>query len=429
MASVFKPTYKRPVPDGADLVTRKGQRFARWKDKKGRTKSAPLSEDGKDIVLEYRCYYVAYEGADGRRITVKGFPDREATEQLARDKEKLAARIKVGLVNVDLDRATMPVGEALEAWVADLRRRGKSRGYVYNMELLVRRMADACRWVTIGGIRSDSLMTWLANLKEGWAALPWQKRRAPAKGVLGLSARTLNQYLETARAFVNWCCAQSPPWLPGNPLAKVAKADETTKRREKRALTLDELARLKAVSGRRWVVYLTAALTGLRRSELARLRWGDVHLDAEHPCIHLRAEATKAKRADVIPINPELLEALLAHRPADATDDQPVFPTVPKYATYRKDVEKRAKIAWRDERGRLASFHALRKTFATYLALADVPLRVAMDMMRVTEARLLHGVYTDAKLFNTSAAAARLPKLNVVRPPEEDQQPGQAAAG
>lgn len=413
MASIFRRTYKRPIPDGAEILTRKGQRIARWKDKRGRTKSAPLAEDGKQIVLEYRQWYIEYEGTGGRRIRVKGYTDREATEALARDKEKLAARIRQGCVTVDMDRHSMEMGEAIAAWVDDLRRRGKSDGYVYNMKLLMTRMADACCWPTLGSIRSDSLVAWLADLQAGRASLPCQKERSKrGRGEKTLSARSLNQYLETARTFVKWCMAQRPlPWIADDPLAGIGKADESTKRREKRALTLDELARLKKASGKRWVIYLTAALTGLRRSELRRLQWGDVRLDAEQPHIQLRASATKARRADVVPINPELLEALRAIRPANATADQRVFPHIPKYATYRKDVEVRASIPWRDAQGRLASFHCLRKTFGTYLALADVPLRVAMDMMRVTDAKLLTGVYTDARLFNTSAAAARLPRL------------------
>jgi integrase len=151
---------------------------------------------------------------------------------------------------------------------------------------------------------------------------------------------------------------------------------------------------------------------------LKALLWGDVHLDAEPPHIQLRAIATKARRADTVPINSELLEALAAHRPANAGNDQPVFQSIPNHRTYRLDVESRAKIPWRDEQGRMASFHALRKTFGTYLALADVPLRTAMEMMRVTNAQLLTGIYNDAKLFNTSAAAARLPRL--VKPPEDE---------
>jgi integrase len=424
VASIFRRTYKRPIPEGAEFVTRKGKRLARWKDGRGRTHTAPLSEDGTEIVLELRSWYFEYNGPDGRRITVKGYPDREATEQMARDKEKLAARIKAGCVQVDMDRAAMPLKEALDAWLADLRRRGRAEDYVYNMGLLVTRAAEACHWPTLGAIRSDSLMAWLADLKEGRAVLPCRKKRGPRT----LSGRSLNQYLETCRAFVNWCCAQRPlPWLPGNPLEGIAPADESEKRREKRALTLEELGRLKAASGRRWAIYLTAALTGLRRSELKRLEWGDVRLDAEHPYIQLRAAATKAKRADVVPINPELLEALEALRPEAPGPGDRVFKAIPKYGTYRKDVEARAKIPWRDGQDRLASFHCLRKTFGTYLALADVPLRVAMDLMRVTEAKLLTGIYTDAKLLNTSAAAARLPRL--VRPPEEEGGSAGAAAG
>jgi hypothetical protein len=40
-------------------------------------------------------------------MTVKGCPGREATEELARNKEKLAARVQVGCVTVDRDRAGM----------------------------------------------------------------------------------------------------------------------------------------------------------------------------------------------------------------------------------------------------------------------------------------------------------------------------------
>ena len=77
---------------------------------------------------------------------------------------------------------------------------------------------------------------------------------------------------------------------------------------------------------------------------------------------------------------------------------------------------------------RLASFHCLRKTFATYLALADVPIRVAMDMMHVTDAKLLTGVYTDAKLFNMAAAAERLPRLHRPAPEAEKAEKGPEAA-
>ena len=296
MASIFRRTYKRPIPQGAEIVTLKGRKAARWKTPRGRTRTAPLSPDGKRIVLQYRCWYIAYDGAEGRRIMVKGFTDRAATEELARDKVRLAERIRSGCVQVDLDRSRMDLDDAVEAWTDDLRRRGRSEDYVYNMDLLMTRMGEAFRWPTLEAIRSDSLQSWLADLQSGRAKLPCRKERGPAT----LSGRSLNQYLETARAFINWCCSQRPlPWLPSNPLAGVEPADESEKRCEKRALTLEVLGRLREASGPRWVIYLTAALTGLRRLELKRMQWGDVLLNAPRPYIQLRAAATKARRADV----------------------------------------------------------------------------------------------------------------------------------
>jgi len=53
MASVFRKTTTRALPEGAEIFTRKGERFARWKDRKGKTKTAPLTvgKDGSDRIV------------------------------------------------------------------------------------------------------------------------------------------------------------------------------------------------------------------------------------------------------------------------------------------------------------------------------------------------------------------------------------------
>jgi len=68
------------------------------------------------------------------------------------------------------------------------------------------------------------------------------------------------------------------------------------------------------------LVYLTAVYTGLRRSELYALRWGDVRLRATTPYIQLPAEATRAHRADRVPPRGELADALRKVRPANVAD-------------------------------------------------------------------------------------------------------------
>jgi integrase len=213
-----------------------------------------------------------------------------------------------------------------------------------------------------------------------------------------------------ALAFCNWATKQRPlPWLAANPLVHVARADVSEMRRAKRALTPAELVRLRDVSGSRWPVYLMACLTGLRRSELKALLWSDVRLDAEKPFIQLRAKTTKARRADVIALPPQLVEVL---RSVSAKTDR-VFATIPDYRTVRRDLA-RAAIPWKDDQGRIVGLHALRKTYCTMLNATGTPVREAMSAMRVTDVKLLHDTYHDATLTSLSAVAERLPRIGEV---------------
>jgi hypothetical protein len=73
MASIFRQTYKRPIPPGATIATRRGKRVAVWTDKRGEARSAPLDPSGTQIVLEYRHWYIAYKDALGQRRVVRSF--------------------------------------------------------------------------------------------------------------------------------------------------------------------------------------------------------------------------------------------------------------------------------------------------------------------------------------------------------------------
>lgn len=396
MASIFRKTYRRPVPPGATIGKKNGVAVARWTDGRGRQRTAPLSEGGACVVLEYAKWSIEYTAADGSRATAPGFKDRRATEARAAELERAADRQRSGLADHDESMAARPIDDAIADWLADLLRQDRTPRYVYYCGLWIRQIAEGCSWACPGSIRSDTLARWLAATeRKHW------------------SARTRNAYLECARSFVGWCLSHRPPWLPGDPLAGLRKSQLTTRVAEKRALNADELARLRAVSGWRWDVYLCAALTGLRFDELKQLQWSDVYLDAELPHIHLRAKATKAKRADMVPLHPDVIAVLTRLRPANVNPLARVFPKMPKRKTYKRDVTERAGIPWRDERGRLASFHCLRKTFGTALAASGAPVRVAMELLRVTEAKLLTGIYTDAKLLNGSEAVSRLPSLDL----------------
>jgi integrase len=251
-----------------------------------------------------------------------------------------------------------------------------------------------------------------------------------------LSARSVNFARQIAVAFFGWCVKTGRS--ESNPLRIVPKQDEARDRRwERRPLTDDELARLLAVAREngRDAWYLAAAMAGLRKGDMQRLTWGDVNF----------AEGTitirygKAKRTDVVPMHPQLADALrrrLAAFPALAAAK--VWPETVGDLTRLKDFlragiarrvpvldgkgeqvwigkGKRRRVATRitmeDEEGRVVDLHALRTTLGTQLARAGVVPQVAQRIMRHSDYRTTLKHYTVLGLADTAAAIGRLPSI------------------
>lgn len=212
----------------------------------------------------------------------------------------------------------------------------------------------------------------------------------------------MNHYLDTANAFLNWCVTTGR--LERNPIAHLARAELVEPTSDRRGARPDECRRLlkhAPPDGR--IGYLTAMLTGLRRNELKCLRWSDICFDGDTPHIQLRAATTKSRRADTLPLSPELAQELQQLRPDECGPTDTVFRRVPKIDTYKIDLKK-AGIDYEDDAGRRLDFHALRVTFGSMLAASGTTLRTAMELMRHTDAKLTTRIYTDPRLLNTAAA-------------------------
>jgi hypothetical protein len=149
--------------------------------------------------------------------------------------------------------------------------------------------------------------------------------------------------------------------------------------------------------------------TGLRRDELRQLCWGDVKLNTPLPCIQLRLETTKAKRADVLPLRKDLA-ALLGNARGNATDGERVCRTLPSMESHKRYLKK-AKIPFEALQGRRVDFHALRHTYNTMLATAGVQPRVAMSLMRHSDIGLTMKGYIDPRIFDFAGAVEKLPAL------------------
>ena len=341
-----------------------------------------------------RTYTVDWCDANGawQRLTTK-YTDKQAAEDMGNRLERESAQGLEGRRDLYAESKARPLAEHVADHWADLEAMGRAEKYIDNGRRRLAKLARECGWTCLDDLTADSFVRWRTATKG--------KRQG---------ATTLNQYLDTARAFLAWCVRHKR--IRDNALAAVGKLDVSRDvRRKRRALSVDQLRRLLDVApAARAQVYLTAVYTGLRRAELAALRWGDVRLMATTPYIQLRAEATKAHRADRVPLRGELADALRQARPANATDIAPVFTDMPTMPNYRADL-RAAGIPYKDAQGRQADFHALRHTFGTMLAQSGTGVRTSMELMRHTDVKLTMGVYCDPHLLATASAVENLPTL------------------
>ena len=203
-------------------------------------------------------------------------------QEFIQEKEREAA----GIIEPKLMReaAQRSLVEHLNDYEADLVARGRAgrggRGARLLKSRITRLLTDN-RWQRPADITADSFINWRKRQTDG--------------------ARTQNHYLQGAISFLNWL--ERAGRIKFNPLKNVGKVDERgKKKRVRRAFTDEELRKLIAGSGPRGIIYFTAARTGLRWEELRQLTWGDVRLNEQTPQLCVRAETTKNKKADTIPL-------------------------------------------------------------------------------------------------------------------------------
>lgn len=125
----------------------------------------------------------------------------------------------------------------------------------------------------------------------------------------------------------------------------------------------------------------------------------------------MRKSIAKDGKDASIPLHVDLVSALRELRNGSG-DEAPVFTRVPRIERFRRDL-KRAGIAYVDTQGRVADFHALRKTFDTKLQRNGVSPRVVMELMRHNDIRLTMKTYTDASRLPTDEAIKTLPSFNM----------------
>ena len=113
MARIFRHTYTKPLPDNAEVFTRKGKKHARFKNAKNKTTTALLSQDAKKIIVETMKWYIEYKDNNDVIKRVAGYTDRKATEQYANELDKNAERVRSGYKPKEHEQLSRPLQEHL----------------------------------------------------------------------------------------------------------------------------------------------------------------------------------------------------------------------------------------------------------------------------------------------------------------------------
>ncbi len=364
-----------------------------------------------------------YDHAGKRREHSTRTTDRQAAERILTKLVADTALRRDLVIDPRDDRfateGRRPLTEHVKAYIAHCGHAGQAPHHVGQKETQLEAMIAGSKATRLAELTADALELHLAALKER-----------------GLSARSVNFARQIAVAFYGWCVKTGR--AESNPLRVVPKQDEARdRRRVRRPLTDDELSRLLLVARERgrdaW--YLAAALAGLRKGDMQRLTWGDVNFADSTLTLRLG----KAKRVDVIPMHPQLADALRRRLAAF-----PALPTARVWSDTVGDVTRlkdflRAGIARRvdvldregkpvligkgkrervktrivveDAEGRVIDLHALRTTLGTQLARAGVTPQVAQRIMRHGDYRTTLKHYTVLGLTDTAAAIDRLPSI------------------
>ena len=369
-----------------------------------------------------------YDHTGKRREHSTRTTDRASAERILAKLVAEAALRRDGVIDPKADRFAIEgrrkLRDHIEAYITHCQHAGQATKNIANKKHHLFGLLETMPGAILAELDADTLERYLAQLKM-------QDR----------AARTINMVRQNAVAFYSWCCKTGR--AQSNPLSMVPKQDEQRdRRRVRRPLTDAELARLLQVAQERgrdaW--YLAAALAGLRKGDLQRLTWADIDFDRAT----LTISDGKAKRTDIIPMHPQLAQAL--HKRFSQYPAMPkarVFPQTVTDRTRLKDFLRaglareetitdaqgrpvmvgsgsrqrpKTRITTEDDQGRVIDLHALRTTLGTQLARNGVAPQIAMRIMRHSDYKTTLAHYTVLGLTDTSRAIEALPEIHTDSP-------------
>ena len=391
-----------PMPDNA-IIGRNG--IVTWLVK-GIKRIGKLSKSGKvNVQSENWTAQFTDETGTVRRVATKTTNRNAAEKILARYVAEID-RIRAGIATrEELSKAhvkNITLDDALNRFCTKMTASGNTTKHI---RLTEHRILHLCQETNI-----DTLVKIRRETIERWIASEIQKKT--------LTPSSINHYITAIKSFVKY--AAEIELLPNNPLKCIRKINEAVgQRKVRRALTDEEVKRLlqaaetrqcrsKEKSSERSLVYRLLLGTGLRSTELSLLTPNQI--DFARNRLTIEAAKTKNKKADVLPMRPDLVQSV---KEWVETHD-----VKPQERIFHFDIHSIRRLFYADlkaadiERvgsdGRSIDVHSLRKTFGTMLARAGVPLTTVQRLMRHSTPLLTAKLYIDVDPLDMTQALEKM---------------------
>jgi integrase len=367
---------------------------------------------GQRVKSKSKKWWGRYKDENGIECRVPLAVDKTAAQTMLNELVRKTERRAAGLIDRFDEHRQRPIDVHLEEFRKHLQARRVGEAQVKLVGYRVERIIEACRVRILTDLSASRVQKFLADLRAD-----------------GLSIQTSNHYLRAIKQFSRWLVRDRR--AGEDPLAYISMLNVATDRRhDRRPLTETEFTALIAATkaGKtivrlkgpdRAMLYIVAAYTGLRASELASLTPESFRLDETPPTVTVLAGYSKHRRQDILPLHPSLVESLRPwlglRKPAT-----PVWPGAWARAkqagkTLQRDL-KAADIPYIDKQGRYADFHALRHTFITNMMKSGINPKTAQSLARHSTIDLTMNVYTSLTVNDQAAAIAALPGLKTPNP-------------
>ena len=240
MGSVYKKTATKPLPAGAELFTKHGERFARWKPSNSKTRIAPVikGQDGTNRIVVVSATYIA-KFRDGSGLVCEvstGCRDEDAARSVLGKLERRAELVKGEVISTaeaaTADHQRTPLADHFAVYHEHRTAKGLNAVRIANTKSRLALLAAECGFSRLAELSADALTRWLAD-----------------KLTKKMSAGNRNEYRQELIGFGNWCVETHR--LSVNPFANVPLADaKSDRRRLRRSMTEAELVNLLEVA--RW---------------------------------------------------------------------------------------------------------------------------------------------------------------------------------